>query len=196
MMKKISVVIFLFLINFGFSQEFKTKNVIIYDWEIAKQAHPDTIFGISFKKKRLSILPEELKLFTQIKILDLSKNKLEKLPAFITNFSQLEDLNIEKNKFIHFPIIIYQLSSLRYLRMGANSFERIPTGIDNLTKLEYLDLYDCPIKSLPESMVNLKNIRKIDFTGIRFSPSFQKSWINKMPEVELVFDAPCDCLEG
>ena len=194
-MKKIFALIFLLNINLSFSQEFKVKDVIVYDWEVAQQANPDTIFGISFKKNKLTVLPEELKKFTQLKVLDLSKNKLEKLPSFFSSFKHLEDLNVEKNKLKHFPILVYQLTELRFLRLGVNPFKRIPTGIDNLSKLEYLDLYDCPIISLPESMGNLKSIQKIDFTGIRFSPTFQETWLKKMPNVELIFDAPCDCLE-
>lgn len=194
-MKKIFALIFLLNLNLSFAQEFQLQSVIVYDWEVAKTANPDTIFGISFKKQKLTSLPEELKNFTRLRVLDLSKNKLEKIPSFFSIFKKLEDLNIEKNKLKHFPIIVYQLKELRFLRLGVNSFERVPNGIDNLSKLEYLDLYDCPIKSLPESLVNLKNIQKIDFTGIRFSPSFQETWLKKMPNVTLVFDAPCDCLE-
>ncbi len=195
-MKKIFAITFLLLINSSFAQEFTMKDVVVYDWELAKSADPDTIYGISFKKNKLTTLPDGLKKFTQLRVLDLSKNKLEKLPSYFSIFSKMEDLNLEKNKLKHFPIIVYHLTKLRFLRLGVNPFERVPTGIDNLSKLEYLDLYDCPIKSLPESMVNLKSIKKIDFSGIRFSPSFQETWVKKMSEVELIFDAPCDCLEG
>lgn len=195
-MKKIFVIIFLLQINTIFSQEFTSKDVIVYDWEIAKNANPDTILGISFKKYKLNTLPEELAKYTHLKILDLSKNRLEKLPSYFSNFKKLEDLNIEKNKLNHFPIIVYQLPELRFLRLGVNPFKRVPTGIDNLSKLEYLDLYDCPIHTLPESLTHLKNIKEIDFTGIRFSPSFQETWLKRMPNVKLIFDAPCDCLEG
>ncbi len=195
-MKKIFVIIFLLVIDFSFAQEYSIKDVIVYDWEIAKTANPDTIYGISFKRNKLNYLPVELKKFTHLIVLDLSKNKLEKLPPFFSIFKNLVDLNIEKNKLKYFPIIVYQLTELKYLRLGVNPFERVPNGIDNLTNLQYLDLYDCPIKSLPESITQLKNIQKIDFTGIRFSPNFQESWIKKMPNVELIFDAPCDCLGG
>lgn len=194
-MKKIFALIFLLQSSLSFCQDYSIPNVKIYDWEIAKNANPDTIYGISFKKLKLENLPEDLIRFTQLRVLDLSKNRLTKLPPFFSGFKNLEDLDLEKNKLIHFPIIVYQLTELKHLRLGRNLFERVPTGIDNLDKLVYLDLYDTPIHSLTESLTHLKSIQKIDFTGIRFSPSFQKKWTAKMPNVKLIFDAPCDCLE-
>ena len=194
-MKKIFALIFLLNLSFSFGQKYQVEDVVVYPWEEAKNANPDTIFGISFEKLKLTSVPSELKRFKFLKVLNLSKNKLSKLPDFIEQFLFLEDLSLEKNKLIYFPVRICKDTSLRFLRLGKNLFESIPNSIENLKKMEYLDLYDTPIGSLPETMVNLSNLKEVDFTGIRFSESFQQSWLERLSWVKIVFDSPCDCFD-
>ncbi len=192
MMNKRYVLIFLLSFSaLAFSQE---QPVVIYDWEDVQQASPDTIFGLSLTKLKLKELPEELKKYKHIKELHLEKNKLEYLPDFITDFEYLETLNLEKNELEIFPLQICRMKALKHLSIGKNYFEQIPECIGNVQTLEYIDLIDTPISKLPEALVTLKNLKEIDFTGIRFSPNFQESWTKLLPNVKLVFDAPCDCM--
>ena len=194
-MKKIFVLIFLLNFNFSFGQKYQVENVVVYAWEDVIHANPDTIYGISFSKLKLAKLPDELKLFRRLKVLDVSKNKLAELPDFIDEFHFLEHLNLEKNKLINFPVRVCKDTSLRFLRLGKNLFETLPNSIELLTKLEYLDLYDTPIGSFPETLVKLTGLKEIDLTGIRFSASFQESWIKKLPNANFIFDSPCDCFD-
>ena len=69
------------------------------------------------------------------------------------------------------------------------------TNKNGLFNLKYIDLLDNPITQLPIELMNLKYLQEIDFTGIRFSPEFQKIWLERMPNVNLIFDAPCDCMK-
>ena len=194
-MKKIFALIFLLNLSFSFGQKYQVENVVVYSWEEAKNANADTVYGISFEKLKLTAVPQELKKFKFLKVLDLSKNRLTELPDFIDQFPFLEDLSLEKNKLIYFPVRICKDTSLRYLRLGKNLFESLPNSIENLKKLEYLDLYDTPIGSLPETMINLTTLKEIDFTGIRFSKTFQQSWVERLDWVKIVFDSPCDCFD-
>lgn len=194
-MNKIFALIFLLNLSLSFGQKYQVENVVVYSWEEAKNANPDTIFGISFSKLKLIKLPDELRLFKRLKVLDLSKNKLVKLPDFIDEFPFLEDLSLEKNKLVYFPVRVCKDTSLRFLRLGKNLFETLPNSIELLTKLEYLDLYDTPVGSFPETLVKLTGLKEIDLTGIRFSASFQESWIKKLPNTNFIFDSPCDCFD-
>lgn len=194
-MKKIFALIFLLNLNFSFGQKYQVEDVKVYKWDVAKNADPDTVFGISFAKMKLTSLPSELSQYTFIKVLDLSKNKLVELPKFIEDFPFLEDLDLEKNKLIYFPVRICKDTSIRFLRMGKNLFETMPNSIDNLRNLEYIDLYDTPISSLPETIVNLSQLKEIDFTGIRFSERFQNIWLERLEGVNVIFDSPCDCFD-
>ncbi len=167
----------------------------VYTWEEAQAANPDTIVGITFEKLKLESVPPELERFKNLKILNLQKNKLTEIPDFITEFKQLKTLNLEKNLLEYFPIQVCRMKHITHLILSRNYFENVPECIGELTSLVYLDLYDTPIRILPQSLENLKNLKEIDFSGIKFSPSFQKSWTARLPNVKLIFDAPCDCME-
>ena len=171
------------------------ESIHVYDWLEVQSANPDTIYGISFEKLKLEFVPTELARFKNVKILDFQKNKITEIPDFISDFTQLEKLNLEKNLLEYFPIQVCRMKSITHLILSRNYFESVPECISELTSLEYMDLYDTPIRTLPQSLVYLKNLKEIDFSGIKFSPSFQKSWTSRLPDVKLVFDAPCDCME-
>lgn len=167
----------------------------VYSWEEVKNAAPDTVFGISFEKLKLEVVPVELARFTNLKTLDLQKNKLTEVPKFIVEFKQLEKLNLEKNNLEYFPIQICQLKKITHLLMAKNYFEVVPECVGAMTSLEYIDFYDTPIRALPQEFENLKKLREIDFSGIKFSPNFQENWIARMPHTKFIFDAPCDCMK-
>lgn len=170
------------------------QEVTIYNWKEVQVARPDTIFGISFSKKKLTELPSELAKFNNLKVLDLSKNRLSDIPAYLKEFNSLEELNLTKNKLSTFPIEICQLGALKRLLIGSNDIASLPDCIEYASELEYLDVYDNPIGYLPQSMMRLEKLKKIDFTGIRFNRDFQKQWIEQLPNTQLVFDSACDCL--
>lgn len=193
-MKQLFGLIFLLLFSLNVSSQ-DENDVVIYDWEIAKNASPDTIFGISFEKMKIETLPHELSKFINLEVLDLQKNKLKELPEFIKDFKELRELNAEKNQLEYFPIQICSLMKLTHLKLGRNYFENLPDCIGNISTLEYMDFYDTPIRKLPQSLELLKNLKEIDFSGIKFSPKFQESWIARLPNVKVIFDAPCDCMD-
>lgn len=166
----------------------------VYNWEEVQSAHPDTVFAISFEKDKLTELPADLSKFIHLKQLNLTKNKLTELPAFVFELDSLQELNISKNKLSTFPIGICRLKKLKRLMIGSNDIASLPDCIEYVSDLEYLDLYDNPVSYLPQSMMRLTNLQKIDFTGIRFNKDFQKKWTEQLPNTELIFDSPCDCM--
>jgi len=169
--------------------------VKVYTWEEVKSADPDTIYGISLAKLKLEELPSELAKFKKLRVLNLHRNKLTKLPDFIGDFQELEDLTVSRNKLELFPLQVCRMPTIKRLALSQNFFENLPDCIGFSKELRYLDLFDTPIRSLPNSLTQLKRLEEIDFSGIRFSPTFQEKWIGLLPNVKLVFDAPCDCME-
>jgi len=189
MIKKQFGLILILWSSFSYAQD-----VVVYDWEDVQAANPDTIYAISFEKEKLTDLPSELSKFTQLKQLNLAKNKLAELPDFIFRFDSLQELNLTKNKMSTFPVGLCRLGSLKRLLIGSNDIASLPDCMEYITNLEYLDLYDNPIAYLPQSMMRLEKLQKIDFTGIRFNKEFQKQWTEQLPNTELIFDQPCDCM--
>lgn len=170
--------------------------VITYQWEAMPDSIPnDSIFSISLSKLKLDSVPAELSNYKNLRYLDLGKNKLTFLPDFIVDFKQLESLNLEKNRFEICPLVICQLTNLTHLILNRNFIERMPDCIEYASELRYIDFYDNPIRELPESFERLKKLEKADFSGIRFGPSFQRKWMGRMPNVEFIFEEPCECME-
>lgn len=186
--------IFLLFTNefFCFSQEDSIK---VYHWTELLQANPDTIYGVSFSKMKLTELPEELGLYKNLRFLDLEKNRLTELPFFVGEFSKLEVLNVSKNDLIIFPVEICKLSSLKKLILNRNSFDQIPECIGYCSKLELIDLWDTPVMNFPSSLQNLKMLQTIDLQGVKYGPTFQRDFRQKLPAVTIKFDPPCDCME-
>ena len=190
---KILFACLLFSVNLScFAQEHE-----LYEWEELSQLvhNPDTIYRLSLRKMKLDSLLVEIYRYKNLKELDLSKNHLTKLPLEIVSFNQLEKLNLERNRFEIFPIVFCRMSGLKVLNLGLNQIEVIPICIEGLSQIEKLYLYDNPISTLPEEITLLKSLRYLDLGGIRFSPQFQESWIEKLPETKVDFDAPCDCMK-
>jgi hypothetical protein len=198
MIKKQFALILILWSSFGFASTCSaqsTQDVKIYEWEEVQSASPDTIYAISFEKLKLTEVPAELAKFINIKVLNFKKNKLTALPAFFTKFDSLQVLNLEKNKLGRFPIQICQFTALKELLIGSNDIGSLPDCIEYVSNLEILDLYDNPLSGLPPSMMRMKKLLKIDFTGIRFNDVFQEQWSKQLPDTELIFDPPCDCMK-
>lgn len=191
MKKTVALFFLLWLSNFSFSQE----NIKIYDWNLVQNANPDTIFGISFKKMKLDSLPFSLSKFKNLKQLDVSFNKLKKLPDFITQFSKLENIDFSKNKFKVFPENICTIESLRRISFNRNEILAIPSSISKLKNLTYIDFWDNPIAQFPDAFLSLAKLKTIHAEGIMYGPKFQENWKNKLPDVTIFFDPPCDCRE-
>lgn len=190
-MKKIFALIFLFISS---TASFSQEDLRVFSWEEVQGADADTIFGLSLEKLKLTELPAELARFTHLRILRIGKNKLTSLPQFLADFKDLEELDAGKNELEAFPLPLCSMPSIQRLILNRNSFERIPGCIENMKELRYIDVYDTPVTSLPESLVRLKKLQKMDFTGVRLSQQLQDNWKGLMPNVEFVFDLPCDCM--
>lgn len=191
---RFAIILFLCFPELGLAQI--PESVATYRWEtIANDINPDTVISLDLSKLKLDSVPEALGKFKNLRYLDLGKNKLTDLPAFFSDFQQLEVLILEKNRIEIFPLVICQLKALKHLNFNRNLIARVPECIEYASALEYIDFYDTPIRELPESFARLSNLKKVDFSGIRFSPSFQQKWKTALPNVELIFEEACDCME-
>ena len=184
----------LFLIVHKLSVVAQQSQPKIYQWSVAKNAHPDTIFGITFEKMKLKEVPKELQAFKQLNTLLFSNNKLSQLPDFMGEFNKLQSLDISKNNFTVFPAVICQLTELKRFIANRNPMEYLPECVGYCEKLVYVDLWDTPIGTFPTSFKALKNLKKLDLQGISYPESFQRELKQQMPTVEILFDAPCNCL--
>lgn len=93
------------------------------------------------------------------------------------------------------PSEIFYLDKLIVLDVSRNDITSIPKGIQNLQHLEYLDAWDNSFTFVDPALSSLEKIKYIDFRGMTFSPTFVNKWNNLLPNTQIEFDPPCDCLE-
>lgn len=190
-MKQLFALIFLFLSFHNFAQLNYGK---VYLWNEVQQANPDTIHAISFEKLKLDSLPKELWKFTRLSYLNLEKNQLTFLPDELKLLHQLTELNISKNKFTSLPLVICQLPNLQKLNASRNRIESIPDQIVNCTHLTFLDFYDNLIEDFGLGIFNLPELKTLNIEGVMYGTNFADDLKRKLPNVNILLDPPCKCL--
>ena len=166
----------------------------VYMWNELSGVNPDTIRAISFEKMKLDSLPKELWNFNHLTYLNLEKNQFSNLPDDFKNLTQLTELNIAKNKFTFLPLVICQLPNLKKLNASRNRIESIPNQIENCTHLEIVDLYDNLIGEFGTGIFQLKELRTLNIEGVMYGTNFADDLKRKLPNVQLLLDPPCKCL--
>lgn len=190
-MKQLFALIFLFLSFPDFAQLNSGK---VYLWNDVKHANPDTIQAVSFEKLKLDSLPNELWKFTHLTYLNLEKNQLTFLPDELKLLSQLTELNISKNKLTSLPLVICQLPNLQKLNASRNRIESIPDQIANCTHLTFLDFYDNLIEDFGLGIFNLTELKTLNIEGVMYGTNFADDLKRKLPNVRILLDPPCKCL--
>lgn len=190
---RVLLAIFLFL---SYTDRVSSQETIrMYRPDELQASDPDTVLGLDLSGMKLDRVPDSILVFTNLKYLDLSRNKLNTLPEFIDSLKTLETLDISRNRIDVFPLVITRLQALKVLKANRNDFDRLPDAIRYNTSLEFIDLWDTPVGIYPDGFYTLKSLRKVDLSGIRFGPTFQKALQERMPWVDFVMDEPCDCME-
>ena len=186
----------LFLIfSISFASAKNVDSLQVYSWEEAQKINPLEVFAISFQKSKLTEVPAELKKYKALIYLDLSKNKLNSLPDFIGDFDSLQTLNLHKNNFHNFPMQICRMGNIQKLILSRNSFSQLPECIEFLKKLAYIDLSDTPVTSFPQAFLVMPQLKTLSLHGLAYSPSFQKSWKERLTWMRIEFDPPCNCFD-
>lgn len=193
-MKVLFAISLLLLANTGFTGV--PDSVQVYQWEeIPETLDPKEVIALSFHKLKLEVLPANLAEFENLEYLILSKNKLKDLPEFVADLASLRYVDLSQNRLKELPEEICALPNLEELILNRNELETLPTCISNAAELRKIDLWLNPVRTLPETLVQLKHLEKVDLSGIKFSPTFQEDWYEKLPRVQWIFEEPCNCME-
>ena len=183
------------LILFVLNSSFSLIGQRYYSLKEARNAPLDSVFYLKISRKKLTEIPPQVFTFKNLKGLDLSKNRLVKISPKIEELSMLEKLNLSKNRFEVFPKEIVRLENLRELILGSNKLGYIPKSIANYPKLEVLDMYDNPIGELGDGIYLLSTLRRLDLRGLMYNSKAQAEIRSKFPNVKVLFDPPCNCMD-
>ena len=92
--------------------------------------------SLSLTGHRLTSLPKEIGLCTNLKRLEVMFCDLESLPKEIGNLKKLEELELESNSLTSLPKEIGLCKNLKKIDLNDNNMESLPKEIGKLKKLE------------------------------------------------------------
>lgn len=169
-------------------------NLVTYNsLESTKEMENDQIEKLILKGEKLTSFPEELKKFTSLKYLDLTKNKIGTIPDWISELHELECLILNKNQIDSLPPSLFLLTNLKVLQLGSNNIKVIPDEIEKLSNLEILDLWNNEIERISDGISKLEKLRKLDLRAILYNQEQQDYIQGLLPNTKIDFDPPCNC---
>lgn len=120
---------------------------------------------LRLNNRRLTAVPPEVGLLTQLHHLDLSENQLTELPIEIANLINLRTLNLSGNPLETLPSQIFLLSSLRELEFNRTRISSIPGDISKLKLLRRFICMNGNLRSLPSEIGELGSLEILGIPG-------------------------------
>lgn len=104
-----------------------------------------------------------------LQFINISNNKLSSLPNEINLLTNLREICLNCNKFDAIPTCLFACEKLETLLISDNQIKEIDVeGLGRLTKLTILDLGNNNIATVPPELGNLRNIRSLTLDGNAF----------------------------
>ncbi|MDM8521290.1 COR domain-containing protein [Anaerolineales bacterium HSG6] len=119
---------------------------------------------LDFNWYRLSQLPPEIGLLTNLINLDISGNQLNGLPTEIGLLTNLINLDISGNQLSDLPTEIGLLTNLINLDISGNQLSGLPTEIEELTNLKTLNLSYNQLNWLNSKIGQLTNLIELNLS--------------------------------
>jgi Leucine-rich repeat (LRR) protein len=155
---------------------------------------PDKVIKLVIHHTKFAgVVPEDIKNYTNLQYLDLSKNHLKSLPSWIGDLKSLQMLILSKNSIDTLPATIGKLHNLKYFIMNRSSLNSIPPEIGELKQLIYLDLWGGNIDDFPIDLNKLTNLRVLDLRDILISDEEQALIKSYLPHAIVYFSPACQC---
>ena len=102
---------------------------------------------------------------------------------------------------------VLAIQNLKHVYLNACDSKDVPLMISTFVKancfIDYgpVGTFDGGREKAPAALcrkiINAKNknLKKIDLQGVKHSPTFNRTMKERLPDVELLIDPPCDCME-
>ncbi len=123
------------------------------------------ITGIGIKNIHLKTIPESLRKFEKLYILNLENVGLKKIPDWI-NELKLDFLCLNGNELEELPNSITDLNYLGILDLSNNSLSSIPESLGNMG-FQFLNLDNNQLKTIPLSFLNIE-VDELELQGNPF----------------------------
>src|SRR5690606_6976264 len=115
-------------------------------------ADGDGVYGLNLAGRNITIIPEEFRFMSNLKMVSLADNNLTSVPPVIGQLHGLTHLVLSQNLLTDLPQEIAELSSLTHLTLDVNQFTDFPIVITQLPELTHLYFSENQLTDLPEEM--------------------------------------------
>lgn len=196
MVKNIIVFIFILTPVLFFAQTIEKKKIdTAYIYKSIEDAlvHPNQVFHLKLKRKKLKEFPLDILKLKNLVTLDLTKNKISSIPYKIKELKHLKTLKLNKNKFTVFPKAICLVTSIERLEINNNSIVEIPKEIEKLKNLIYLDMWSNELAIFPKELSKLYKLKTFDLRVIQLSDKEQKALHKLLPNTKIYMSNSCNC---
>lgn len=125
--------------------------------------------GLNLAGRNITVIPEEIRFLSNLKLLSLAGNNLTSVPPAIGQLHGLTQLTLSQNLLTSLPEEIAELSNLMYLTLNSNQFTELPIVITQLPELTHLYLSGNELTDLPEEMSEFSNLTNLHLEGNQFT---------------------------
>lgn len=200
---------------------FKKCKIEIYDEDIAVflKTFPFLCikYGVEINQTEINIdfqeidrIPENIKLFTNLKKLEARYNNFKTIPSEIFSLINLTEINLQKNSIDSIPGEVNNLTKLESLILAKNDIKTVSNNLSNLPNLKILNLSHNKIKSgdflidgfdnlqqlvlnknqltsLPIEVQRLKSLTLLELEGNPIQGVEKKKIESLLPNTEVIF---------
>ena len=104
-------------------------------------------------------MPEQIKSFINIEVLDLEFNNIDELPTWIVELKKLKTIKFANNKLNKLPDFLFDLKPLRYADFSENRIETIDIHSLKVNSLKELDLSFNHLNKVPDCLSYLRDLQ-------------------------------------
>ena len=158
-------------------------------------ANPDKVVKLVIHHQKFATFPEEIRKFTNLQYLDLSKNHMKSVPGWIGELTSLQTLILSKNNIDTLPSQIGNLVHMKYFIMNRTTLTSLPAEIGNMKELLYLDLWDDNLDDFPNDLGQLTKLRVLDLRDVAITDEEQALIKSYLPHTTIYFSPSCQCKE-
>jgi Leucine-rich repeat (LRR) protein len=156
---------------------------------------PDQVVKLVIHHQRFNTIPEDIRKYTHLQYLDLSKNHVKIVPSWIGELTSLQTLILSKNSIDTLPPEIGNLMNLKYFIINRTELASLPPEIGNLKELLYLDVYDDNLDDFPIDLDKLTKLRVLDLRDVSINDDEQAVIKSYLPHAIIFFSPGCQCRE-
>ncbi|XP_060067336.1 malignant fibrous histiocytoma-amplified sequence 1 homolog [Ylistrum balloti] len=110
------------------------------------------VLDLSGAMKLNSVIPEQILMLSELKVLNLSGNYFTELPKEVAGLKKLEKFVMRRNALLRLPDSIFDLEFLETLELSDNYLYEIPPAVQNLKNIRYIDLQGNKLTGLPDEL--------------------------------------------